>query len=735
MVAPEEETGKPEVLDRLLSRVLRESDAYGGGIYVLTSSGQVLSAVVLAGVPSSLAMPWARVGISASGPLAEAVREGRLVWVGAEGELARRYPRIGLALPYSFALAAAPAVSAQRTWGGLVLLWPGSHPLVIERERQRAIEKASGYVGAALRRAEESGHPILPTPEPRIVPVPRRRMVTQAESLAAVDFTERLPEGCCALDLDGRITFITPTGAELVGSTVPVLLGTRPWEVLPWLDDPVFEDRYRSAVMSRRPTSFTARRPDDLWLSFEFYPDARGISVRIARSRLGEAGAAGGAGTGAETGGGAGAGAGAGSGAALRPLPDSAVVPATGAAPTRAGVLYQLAHLAAALTEALSVPDVIKLVVDQIAPSFGAHAVALFAVQSGKLRLRGHHGYGAREMERFDGVPLSPDHPSGRAVTTAEPAFFASRRELHDAFPRALVDDGNHAWAFLPLVAAGRPIGCCVLAYDRPHVFGHDQRALLTAFGGLAAQALDRAHLYDTKSGLARSLQASLLPQELPALPGLQATARYLPATRGMDIGGDFYDLVRLDDTTAGAVMGDVQGHSVTAAALMGQVRTAVRAHAIAGAAPDDVLARTNRLLTDLNPGLFTSCLYVQIDLARRRACLATAGHLPPLLRHPGGRAESVAMPPGLLLGIDPSAAYEAIEIDLPPGAVLALFTDGLVERPGTDIEDATADLADALGDGEHSLDALADALMRRALPTADRTDDTALFLLRLAPS
>ncbi|MET9515677.1 SpoIIE family protein phosphatase [Streptomyces sp. NPDC002994] len=720
MASPEEETGRPEVLDRLLSRVLRESEAYGGGIYVLTSSGQVLSAVVLAGVPSSLAMPWARVGMSASGPLAEAVREGRLVWVGAEGELARRYPRIGLALPYSFALAAAPAVSAQRTWGGLVLLWPGSHPLVIEPERQRAIEKASGYVGAALRRAEESGHPILPRPEPRIVAVPRRRMVTQMEAQAAVDFTERLPEGCCALDLDGRITFITPNGAELVGSTVPALLGARPWEAMPWLDDPVFEDRYRSAVMSRHPTSFTVRRPDDLWLSFELYPDARGISVRIARSHV--AGAAAG-------------GAGAGGAASLPPLPDTAVPPGAGAAPTRVGVLYQLAHLAAALTEALSVPDVIKLVVDQIAPSFGAHAVALFAVQAGKLRLRGHHGYGAEEMERLGDVPLSPDHPSGRAVTTAETAFFASRRELHDAFPHAVDDDGNHAWAFLPLVAAGRPIGCCVLAYDRPHVFGHDERAILTAFGGLAAQALDRAHLYDTKSGLARTLQASLLPQALPALPGLQATARYMPATRGMDIGGDFYDLVRLDETTAAAVIGDVQGHSVTAAALMGQVRTAVRANAIAGATPDDVLARTNRLLTDLNPGLFTSCLYAQIDLVRHRVCLATAGHLPPLLRDPGGRTESVAVPPGLLLGIDPSAQYEAIEFDLPPGAVLTLFTDGLVERAGSDIEQGTADLADALSEGARDLDALADALMRRSRPSPDRMDDTALFLLRLTPS
>ncbi|MGW0550318.1 SpoIIE family protein phosphatase [Streptomyces altiplanensis] len=708
MASPEEEAGAPEVLDRLLSRALRETGAYGGGIYVRSADGQVLSAAVLAGVPSNLAMPWARIGISASGPLAEAVREGRLVWVGAEGELARRYPRIGLALPYSFALAAAPALSAQQIWGGLLLLWPGSHPSVIERERQRAIQKACGYVGAALRRAAESGRPVLPGAGPRIMPVPRRRTVTQAEATAAVDFAERLPEGGCALDLDGRITFITPVGAALVGSDVPTLLGARPWETLPWLDDPVFEDRYRSAVMSRHPTSFTVRRPDGLWLSFELYPDARGISVRIARSGV----AAG----------------------AQVPTPAPTANPRTETGPTRAGVLYQLAHLAAALTEALSVPDVIRLVVGQIAPSFGAQAVVLLAAQAGRLRVRGHHGYSSQEVAHFDGAPLTPDSPGGRVVATGEPAFFASRRELGDAFPGSTADDGNNAWAFLPLLASGRPIGCCVLAYARPHVFGHDERALLTAFGGLAAQALDRAHLYDTKSGLARSLQASLLPQTLPELPGLQAAARYLPATRGMDVGGDFYDLIRLDDTTAAAVIGDVQGHSVTAAALMGQVRTAVRAHAIAGASPDDVLARTNRLLTDLNPGLFTSCLYVQLDLARRRACLATAGHPLPLLRHPGGRIESPALPPGLLLGIDPAADYQAVDVALPPGAVLALFTDGLVETPGTDIEDATADLAEVLSAGDHDLEALADGLVRHARPSGDRRDDTALFLLRPAP-
>lgn len=188
-----------------------------------------------------------------------------------------------------------------------------------------------------------------------------------------------------------------------------------------------------------------------------------------------------------------------------------------------------------------------------------------------------------------------------------------------------------------------------------------------------------------------------------------------------------FYDLIRLDDTTAAAAIGDVQGHNVQAAALMGQVRTAV--HATAGSPPGEVLARTNRLLTDLDPGLFTSCLYAHLDLARHTACLASAGHPWPVLRHPDGHTEVLHPPPGLLLGIDPTATYPATEIPLPPGAVLLLYTDGLVEVPGVDLDEVTDALAVRLARaGDLEAEALADALVRDAW--AHRSDDVALLLL-----
>lgn len=163
---------------------------------------------------------------------------------------------------------------------------------------------------------------------------------------------------------------------------------------------------------------------------------------------------------------------------------------------------------------------------------------------------------------------------------------------------------------------------------------------------GLITQALDRASLYDAKHQLARSLQNALLPPALPTIPGIQAVARYLPTTRGIDVGGDFYDLIRCDATGAAAAIGDVEGHNVNAAALMGQVRTAVHAHAITGAPPGDVLARTNRLMTDIGASLLASCLYAHLDLTHHRAHLATAGHPHPSCATPTAAPKSSTCPP-----------------------------------------------------------------------------------------
>ncbi|MFC8005311.1 SpoIIE family protein phosphatase [Streptomyces olivaceus] len=683
-------------MDSAMAAVVRASGAFGGILYALPPGEDALWQVLVAGVPEEMAAPWRRVALDDPMPVADAVRDRELTWCSGREEMARQYPRVALVLPYEFALAAAPVVSGGAVRGALVLLWPGGRPADLDPGEREVLRTGCRRLAECLRRAADRGDPLRPADRPRTLPPPAPRTPSPAEATALSAFVGRLPGGSCALDLEGRITFVTPGAAGLLGADRAGLVGALPWEALPWMDVPHVEDRYRAALLSRRPQAFTVLRPPGTWLSFELYPDATGLSVRITR------------------------------GAPDRDRPPDR--PGTGSVPGRATVLYHLMHLASTLTEAVGVDEVVEQTAGQLMPALGAQAMVVMAPEDGRLKIVGHRGYDAGLMERYDAAPLTSDIPAVDVMATGLAGFWTTFAELHAAYPATVHEDGMAAWAVLPLIASGRPIGSLLLAYARPHVFPPGERAALTSLAGLVGQALDRARLYDAKDHLAHRLQAALLPHTLPRLPRLNVAARYLPAARGLGVGGDFYDLIRLDEHTAGAAIGDVQGHNVDAAALMGQVRTAVHAHATVGASPDDVLARTNRLLTDLDPGLFASCAYVHLDLAMRRACVALAGHPPPLVRHADGRVEPLRVPPGLLLGIEADSRCPAVEFPFPAGSVLALYTDGLVEAPGVDIDDAIAALGGLLEHGDPAdLDGMADTLVRHA-PTPG--DDIALLLL-----
>ncbi|MFJ6940260.1 SpoIIE family protein phosphatase [Streptomyces sp. NPDC101132] len=713
--------------DEVLAETVYRTGASAGGVYLLDGTGRELGLAVVCGVPSEVAWPWRRLPVDAPVPVAEAVREDRLVWVGSQDDMARAYPRAAAGLPYRFALAAAPLPGRNRNWGALLLLWPASHPATASRRERSHITRAARQVAQVL---DEAVPPPAVPETPRQVPAGTALRPAGGQAVqAAADYTERLPEGALGLDLEGRITFLSGQAEELLGRGAGRLLGTRPWHSLPWLDDTVVEDHYRTAVISRDPVAFSARRPPDTWLRFQLYPDASGISVRITRGH--EPGPSPGPEPGPEP----------------RPepgpepdAPPPAGTPATAAEPappvpggTQAGRLYQLVHLASALTEAVAVRDVVDLVADQVLPAFGADGLVLSTADAGRLKITGHHGYDRETLDRLDGLPLDTHlTPAGRVLATGAPSFFADAREMARRYPGAPRLSGKQAWAFLPLVVSGRPIGACILSYERPHSFSADERAALTSLAGLVAQALDRARLYDVTHDLARGLQQALLPRSMPALPGLTAAARYLPASHGMDVGGDFYDLIRLGPDTAAAVIGDVQGHNVAAAALMGQLRTAI--HTTAGDPPDQVLARVDRVLADLETDLLASCLYGHIDLARHEVRLASAGHPPPLLARPGRPGTVVELDPGPLLGIAPGFSYPVRVLDLTPGTTLAFYTDGLVESPGTDPERVAAELAGILAahDGE-DLDGLLDRLLGHARPGGHHTDDIALLLMRAA--
>ncbi|MGQ4365082.1 SpoIIE family protein phosphatase [Streptomyces sp. SAS_272] len=691
--------GRP-LLSLALTSMMDAVGAHSGAVYLRPGDGTVLEMAVMAGLPRSFAAPWERVGLSAPIPVAEAVRERRLVWVGGEEEMARRYPRIAVVLPYPFALAALPVATGTRVHGAVFVTWPGSHPPELsERERR---ELTSGCERLALRLERAAAQNVAVRAESDVLDAgPVGGVSDTLGTVEAARMVARLPYGMCSLDLRGRVGFANGAAAEMLGVPVSGLLGSQLWSAVPWLDDPMYEERYRAALIGQDATSFVALRPPSEWLSFRLYPSTTGISVRISRARS-----------------------------------VSQMGPAearTGDAPTRLVSMSQALSLAGALTETVSVQDVVGMVADEIAPAVGSRALALLGARAGRLHVLGHHGYpDPAAVEQFDGMSLTAPTPGARALSHGVPAFFDSPQQLQRLYPaRPVTPDGFGSWAYLPLIASGRPVGACVLAYAEPHPFSTHERAVLTSLAGLIAQALDRALLYDTKHQLAHGLQAALLPPSLPRLAGVEATARYLPATRGMEIGGDFYDLVP-SPPLAAAVIGDVQGHNVTAAGLMGQLRTAVRAYTTVGQEPAEVMRSTNRLLIDLGSDLLASCLYLRLDPAGGRAVMARAGHPPPLLRRADGRVRVLDLAGGPLLGIDASATYPTTEVELSPGCVLALYTDGLVERPGVDIEDAVAELGRRLAEhGDRPLEELADVLVGRYAQAEDRIDDVALMLLR----
>ncbi|WST73650.1 SpoIIE family protein phosphatase [Streptomyces sp. NBC_01136] len=390
-------------------------------------------------------------------------------------------------------------------------------------------------------------------------------------------------------------------------------------------------------------------------------------------------------------------------------------------------------RLAAALATAGTVRDVGQAVVAALRRPLQADRIALAEIEGDRLvvtLLDPPEPAAWPELWRSEWRSEWPDAPV-RAMPTLEAALSEGRPAVWPAgapLERALADVGPGGLAVLPLPVGGIMAGVCLIGWDTPHEFGTDERALLTASAGLAGQALTRARAFDAEHELVGMLQRSLLPRRLPRLPGAVAVARYLPTTAGLEVGGDWYDVIPLPDNHVALVIGDVQGHNAQAATLMGQMRTALRAYAVEGHPPDVVVSHANRLLMDLETDLFVTCCYVDVDMEEGSAWYVRAGHLPPVLRHPDGGTEVAESEGGPPLGVVLQADFPMSPLRLQLGTILALTTDGLVESAEVDIEDGLNRLAGELAASDPAhLGIVADGL----LTGANRSDDVALLLMR----
>jgi serine/threonine-protein kinase RsbW len=284
----------------------------------------------------------------------------------------------------------------------------------------------------------------------------------------------------------------------------------------------------------------------------------------------------------------------------------------------------------------------------------------------------------------------------------------------------------------VPLLADGRPLGVVTLGADRRRVrFTAADVEVAEQLALHVALVVDRAQRYELDVRMSHTLQANLLPPPPPEVPGFVTAVRYLPATQGADIGGDFYDVVRLPGETVALAVGDVVGHDVVAAATMGQLTSVHRALLVDGPGPSAVIDRLQASWSLLGLQRMVTALFAALDPSTGRLRIASAGHPPPLLIEDGA-ADFLPVRPSRMLGAPPapSPAAEWAGV-LPPGATLVLFTDGLVESRTADIDAGLQRLraaALAASDGA-TPDELCDRLLAD-LTGPHRADDIALLAL-----
>ncbi|MET9468191.1 SpoIIE family protein phosphatase [Streptomyces sp. NPDC006544] len=301
----------------------------------------------------------------------------------------------------------------------------------------------------------------------------------------------------------------------------------------------------------------------------------------------------------------------------------------------------------------------------------------------------------------------------------------------HTAKPGQLVSVGVHSSIMVPLVARETVLGVATFYRTRPvGPFGAEDVTLAGELTARAALSIDNARLYHREHGTAVILQRSMLPQHITPPPGLEVSHRYLPASDVNEVGGDWYDVLHLAGGKAGLLIGDVMGHGIAAAAVMGRLSASVRALARLDLPPVRLLDQLEAVLGDLAEPMLATFLYVVCDPATGHCTVTRAGHPPPALVLPDGMVRLLDTPPGVPLGVG-GVSFTPTDFTLPPGSLLVLYTDGLIEARGRDLDERLAELTRLLADPQRRLDHLCDSLITHLVPAA-ADDDVALLVARI---
>jgi PAS domain S-box-containing protein len=388
------------------------------------------------------------------------------------------------------------------------------------------------------------------------------------------------------------------------------------------------------------------------------------------------------------------------------------------------------------LAEALTVEQVVEVITEVGRSAVGAERSAVALLDPEGLRLRTVNPGGTPGE-----LPLDAPSVITAAITSRRPVLVESPDALRRLFePEANVDlylrhSDEQAWVGLPLLAAGAPLGAIRFSFTRPRRITEEERVFLEALAGQCALAVERASLFEREHTTAETLQRSLLPDRLPTVPGMILEARYLPVTRNMEIGGDWYDAFKLPDGRLAIAAGDVMGKGLTAAAGMGRVRNALRALALTDPRPAAVLAGLDRLFsaTELDEQV-TTVAYLVIDPATGEGLAGNAGHLPPLRLRPDGPPTLETIEAGTPLGW--ASPRQQHTFRLPPGNTVVFYSDGLVENRTRGLDVGLDELLAVAGQASPEVighpDLLLEYLVDRMLAGYEQDDDVTVLVLHV---
>jgi GAF domain-containing protein/anti-sigma regulatory factor (Ser/Thr protein kinase) len=410
-------------------------------------------------------------------------------------------------------------------------------------------------------------------------------------------------------------------------------------------------------------------------------------------------------------------------------------------APGSAGMsmMYPLRRLSELLNRAATMEDIVKAAQRWVMSPLGATALVLVSESEGRLWVLGHSGESTSLTRSLHGVGVERRIPAAEAFK-GRPLYVSGASSpgagpLAEDEPRAQVClplTGDAQFVDLPVAGSRQVVAVCCLAFSGTRGFPPEERALLGMMAGLLGAAVERVDLTAQQRAIAECLQRHLLPPRLPDLPRLTTTARYRLAGATSKVGGDWYDVITLEGDRAVLIVGDVEGHGMESAAVMGQVRTAMTSYAAEGHRPTTVIDRTRGLLDLLGTDLTVTCCVVAVDTLDGTAEVALAGHPAPLVRRPDGTTGALQAPANVPLGVSPAGACQGREHTLQAGSFLMLYTNGLVGWHA-EPEICARTLLGSGGDGGAAdLEQLADRIDAEVCASSQRhRDDAALLLAR----